>query len=158
MTQLILERSQLEIGLVPVADAFAGTVSSDVVSFARHERVRFLVFWGVGATGTVTLTVEACDNVTPSTTSAVPFRYRRLSAAGQAPGAITAVAATGILTTAGSDQIYECEVAAEAMLASGYGFVRLKSIESVNSPLLGGILIEMLDAKFAGSTHVTATA
>ena len=157
MTAFAMEQGHFEIGLAPVADAFAATVSSDVVSMKNHNRVRFLVFWGVGATGTTTLPVEACDDVKPTTTSAVAFRYRRLSAAGQAPGAPTAVASTGILTTAGSAQIYEVEVAAEALLASGYAFVRLTAVESVDSPILGGILIQMLEPRHA-TRLATATA
>lgn len=161
MTAQMLERGHVELGLAPVADAFAATVSSDVVSMANHNRARFIYVWGVGTTGTLTLTVEACDDVTPSNTTAIPFRYRKTTA-GSAPGAWADVAATGILTTAGSNQMYELEVDAAAVAAgasgAGRGFVRSKSVESVDSPILGGILIEMLEPRHSGPTPVTATA
>jgi hypothetical protein len=156
-TSLMMERSQWEIGIAPVADAFAGTVYTDIISMAAHNRIRFIVFWGVGTTGTSTLTVEACDDVAGSNVSAVAFRYRRLSAAAAAPGTITAAASTGFTTTAGSAQIYEVEVCAADLLASGYSFVRLKCVEVAASARLGGILAELAEPRFA-SPLATATA
>jgi hypothetical protein len=100
--------------------------------------------------------VQACDDVTPSNRAAIPFKYR-VTVAGGTPGAITDATAAGFTTTAGSNQIIEVEVAADALLASGYGYVQLKSVEVVASPLLGGILVEMLEPRNAGSTHATAT-
>lgn len=156
MTARSIEKGHLEIGLAPVADAFSGTVASDVVSMKNHGRVRFIFLWGVGATGTVTITVEACDDVTPTNTSAVPFKYRRLPSAGGTPGAMQDATSAGFTTTAGSNQVYEVEVDAEALSASGYGFVRAKSVEVVDSPILGGILISMEHPRFT-SSPVTAT-
>lgn len=156
MTALQMERSHVELGLAPAADAFAGTVTSDVVSLKNHHRVRFIIVKGVGATGTSTITVEACDDVVPTTTAAVPFRYRR-TVAGAAPGAITAAAAAGFVTTAGSAEMYEVEIDQAALVAAGYSFARLKAVEVVDSPVLGGILIEMLDPKVSANSPVTAT-
>src|SRR6266850_1868481 len=75
---LPMERGHFEAGLVPVADFLVNGagVASDVINMKLYEYVRFILFWGVGATGTNTLTIEACDNVTPSNTVAVPFFYR----------------------------------------------------------------------------------
>lgn len=156
MTALSMETSHAEVGINAVADAFAGTVYSDVLSMKDHGRARFLVHWGVGATGTSTITVEACDDVTPSNTSAIPFRYRRTVAAAN-PGAITAATSAGFATTAGSNQVYEVEVDAAELLASGYGYVRLKAVEVVPSARLGGILALMERPRHAGSTHGTST-
>ena len=62
-------------GLAPIADAFAGTTNTDVFEVQGEEAV-FIIYKGVGATGTDTVTVLACNNTTPSLTSAIPFRYR----------------------------------------------------------------------------------
>jgi len=157
MTALAIEQSHLEVGLAAVADAFSGTVTSDVVSMKHHGRVRFVYHWGVGTTGTTLITIEACDDTTPTNVSAVPFRYRS-TVAGSAPGAWAAATSAGFTTTAGSNQVVECEIAVEALLASGYSFVRSKSVEQVDSPLLGGILIEMLEPRIADGAPATATA
>ncbi len=71
MSGLLMERLHLIKGLDPVADAFAATVSSDVVDMSEFSRVLFVVHVGVGATGTSTFTVEACDDIVPTNTTAI---------------------------------------------------------------------------------------
>lgn len=145
MTTMI-ERLHFASGLNPVADAFAGTVTSDIVSMRDHGRAAFVVFVGVGTTGTSTLTIEACDDVSASNVSAVPFWSRSITGlinAGDTEAAFVRRAAAGYTTTAGSHRIEVCEVDAKDLAASGYGFARLKCVESVDSPVLGGILIIM---------------
>lgn len=142
-------------GIDPVADAFAGTVYSDIVSMRNHGTVEFIIYKGVGATGTSTITVEACDDVSASTTSAVPFYYQAITS-GDTHGTLTAAAATGFTTTAGSSQLYRILVSAKALAASGYEFVRLAAVEVVNSPVIGGILIAMYDSRDGRDVPATA--
>jgi len=123
MSGLLIEELHFAKGLDPVADAFDGTVYSDVINMRDISRIVFAVYCGVGTTGTSTLTVQACDDVTPSNRSAIPFHYREIT------------------TTAGSSRIVLVEVREDALSASGYGYVQLKAVESVNSPNLGGILV-----------------
>jgi hypothetical protein len=140
MSELLLEELQFIKGLDPVADAFDSTVYSDVVNMSKFERVVFAVYVGVGATGTSTLTVQACDDTTPSNRSAVPFYYREITT-GDTEGAITAAAAAGFTTTPGSSKLVLVEVREDALASSGYGYVQLKAVESANSPVLAGILV-----------------
>ena len=151
MNGLQMERSQIAMGLAPVADfAAADPVYSDVISMKLHNRLRFLAFWGVGTTGTIKFTVEACDDIVPTNVAAVPFHYRITAAAG-VPGASTRTTATdGVTNVAGSDQIIEIEVTAAELLASGYSYARLKMDEVVNDPILGGILVELLEPVHSG--------
>lgn len=139
MSGLLMERLQFISGLDPVADAFAGTVSSDVVDMSEFNRIVFLQFVGVGTTGTSTITVEACDDIVPTNTSAVAF-YSRSDHSG-AEGAFTARAVAGYTTTAGSARIEAIEVREDALAASGYRYVRARFVEVANDPVLGGILI-----------------
>lgn len=142
---LLLEKIKFAKGLDPVADAFAGTVNSDVVSMRGHKRVVFAVIVGVGATGTSTFTVEACDDVVPTTTEAIPFWSREILT-GDTESAITRRAAAGFVNTAGSSKIVLIEVDAEDLAEAGdYGFVRLHAVESVDSPVLGGIFVMAAD-------------
>lgn len=138
----MMETLKFVKGLDPVADAFAGaTVYSDVVSMRNHKRVLFALHIGVGATGSSTFTVEACDDVVPTTTEAIPFWSREILT-GDTESAITRRAAAGFINTVGSSKIILIEVDAEDLAEAGdYGFVRLKAAESVDSPVLGGILI-----------------
>lgn len=141
---MMLERLKFAKGLDPAADAFSGTVRSDVYSLRGHGRILFVIYVGVGATGTSTITVNACDNVTPSNRTAIAFWYREITT-GDTDGAITRAATTGFVTTAGSSKIVlveaEAKDVAAASVNSTYGnhFVELTAVESVDSPVLGGI-------------------
>ena len=139
-------------GLDPVADFGDTNQYSDIVSLRGHEKLVAIIYKGVGATGTSTITVEACDDVSASNVSAVPFRYREyITANSDLPGAIKTATASGFATTAGSSQLYAVEIDAEALVASGYNFARVKMAEVVNSPVLGGILLLALNPKFVGA-------
>lgn len=142
-------------GLDPVADAFAGTVYSDIINMENWGHIQFLIYKGVGATGTSTITVEACDDVTPSNVSAIPFRYQAITS-GDTEGAPTAATAAGFATTAGSSQLYKIEVDSDALGASGYGYIRLKAVEVVNDPVLGGILAILTEGKYKDAVPETA--
>lgn len=146
---LLTEKAHIINGLAPVADAFAGTINSDVVDVSEAHGLTFVVWWGVGATGTTVVTVQACDDVTPTTTSAVAFKYQRVSnhQTSDVPGAVTAAAAAGFTTVAGSNQLYFVHVDPAVLAATGYRYARLHAVESVDSPLLGGILVVLHDLR-----------
>src|SRR3990172_3813270 len=102
----MLQSLKFAMALSPVADGLDGTKRSDVYSLRDHGRILFVVAMGVatGGTATTVLTVNACDNVTPSNRTAIPFWYREIigtTNTGDTDGAITWAAATGFTTTAG---------------------------------------------------------
>jgi hypothetical protein len=144
-------------GLDPVADAFSGTVTSDVVDLSNHESAIFIVHKGVGLTGTSTITVEACDDVTPSNATAVEFFSKSITST-DIQGNLTSRAAAGFTTTAGSSQIYVIQVNADQLAPLGRAFVRLKMVEVVDSPVLGGIAIALANPRFGGSPTNTEIA
>jgi hypothetical protein len=152
---MMMQESHLVKGLDPIADAFDGTVNSDVVSMRDYGRARFIIHQGVGATGSSTLTVEACDDVVPTNTTAIAF-WSRETLTGDTEGAITRRAAAGFVYTVQSSKIIEVEVEAKD-LPAGKPFVRLHAVESVNSPCLAGILIEMGGKPRRYSRDVNAT-
>jgi hypothetical protein len=136
---ILTQRGHIVHGLPPVADAFAGTVYSDILNLSNSHGCEFLIYKGVGTTGTSTVTVEACDDVSGSNVVAIPFRYRANLAA-DTWGAVTTATTTGFATTAGSNHIYEIIVDADELGDTGYKYVRLKMAEVVDSEVLGGIL------------------
>jgi len=142
-------------GIDPVADGFAGTVQTDIVSMRNYKRAEFIIIKGVGATGTSTITVEACDDVSASNTTAIPFYYQAITT-GDTAGALTAATVSGFATTAGSSQVYRILVNASDMAASGYEFLRLAAVEVVNNPVLGGVLIELYESKDGRDVPATA--
>jgi len=147
--------NKLVKGLDPVADAFAGTKYSDIVSMRNYGTCEFIIYKGVGTTGTSTITVEACDDVSASTTAAVAFRYQAITS-GDTPGSITEATTAGFTTTAGSSQLYRVWVDASELASEGYEFVRLKAVEVANDPVLGGILINLSEPRHDAEVPATA--
>ncbi len=133
-------------------DLFNGDPASDVISMANYRSIIFLIAKNAGATGTATITVESCDDVTPSTTTAIPFTYRATTS-GNAAGAVTAATAAGFTTTAGADQLYEIEIDAADLGTDD--FVRLQCTEVVDSPVDGAIICILGGARY-GHEDVTA--
>ncbi len=152
----LLEELHVISGLAPVADAGNGTVYTDVVSMENAAVALFTMHKGVGATGTSTITIEACDDVTPSNTSAIPFRYAQVTT-GDTAGTLTAATSAGFTTTAGNNTIVQVEVDAGELAASGYGYCRMKMVEVVDSPVLFGVTIQLgglRTSNQAGDTYI----
>jgi hypothetical protein len=154
MSNLTFGERHIIAGLAPVADAFSGTVFSDVVKAKDYHAARFILQRGVGATGTSTLTIEACDDAAGSNPVAIPFTYQKYDNADDVPDDVQQATTTGFTTTAGSNFLYVIEAETQRMGAKKW--LRLKAVEVVDSPVLGGILIELLKPRYAA--HVPATA
>lgn len=141
-----LENIHFVSALAPVADALAGTATTDVFK-VEGEGAFFLLHKGVGATGTSTITVESCDDTTPTTSTAVPFQYR-VCTSGDTWGAVQKATSSGFATTAGSAQMYLIEVSADQLSVDG-GYVRLKATEVVDSPVLAGVIAGVYGLRYA---------
>lgn len=152
----MLETMKFAKGIDPVANAFASTVRSDVYSMRDHGRILFVIYCGVGTTGTSTLTVNACDDVVPSNRTAIPFWYRQILTT-DVDSAITRATTAGFTTTAGSSKIVLVEADAKDMAASGYGFIELTAIESAASAVLGGVMAILGGRPARYSRQVNAT-
>ena len=155
MPNSFMQNTHFVPGIDPVADAFSGTVRTDVVNMNDYSAVTFILYHGVGTTGTSTLTVEACDDVSASSTTAIPFRYKVMTSS-DTQGALTAATTSGFTTTAGSSDIYVIEADAEEIAGTGYQYVRLNAVESANDPVLGGVLILLHGARYAQDVPATA--
>jgi len=141
-------------GVDPVADAFSGTATSDVVNMSRHALALGIISKGVGASGTSVVTVDACDDVTPTNTTAIKFYYQTVTST-DVHSALTLAATTGFTTTAGSSQRYLIYVPASHLAASGYQYLRVVCTESVNSAVMGSIDILLLEPQYGEETQPT---
>jgi len=142
----IVDKMHFTIGLDPVADAFTGTGYSDGGN-CQGEGILFIRQDGVGTTGTSTITVEACDDVTPTNSTAVEFTYR-IMPTNDTWGDWTDGATTGFTTTAGSSQLYQVYVAGAQLAEQGYGYARLKLVEVADDPVLGGLLCIVCNLRY----------
>jgi hypothetical protein len=133
-------------GIVPVANAFAGTVATDIIEL-QGEGILFTIIKGAGAGGTTVVTVVACDDTVPTTTHAVAFKYR-VQTTSDVWGAWTAGATTGFTTTAGANQLYEVWAAAEEIAHIGYKYVKLVCVESVANAVTGCVLAQIVGGRY----------
>ena len=140
----------------PVSDALAGTIYTDVVSLALYEEALFTLSIGVGTTGTSTLTIESCDDFTPSNVQAVEFEYKRVSA-GETNTKWTAATSAGFTTTAGSHQMYIIRAKAENQYLN-YPNVRMKGVEVANAAVMAGCTIQMAKPSYDAEVLDAVTA
>jgi hypothetical protein len=142
--------------LPPVADAFAGTVYSDVIKVSDYHAARFTLYRGVGATGTSTLTIEACDDAAGTNPVAIPFAYQKYDNADDVPDDVVQATAAGFTTGAGSN--FQFVLEAETQRMGDKKWLRLKAVEVVDSPVLGGIMVTLLHPRYARQVPPTAIA
>lgn len=157
MAQMSFGERHIITGIDPVADAFSGTVYTDVVNMSGYAFAEFLIHKGVGATGTSTVTIEACDNASGDNPVAVPFAYQEyISTTTDLPGAVKKATTTGFALTAGSSQLYVAQVDSQVM--GGKGWVRAKLVEVVDSPVLAGVIIRLGSPRYGTDIPPTAIA
>lgn len=144
---MLTEKTAVVMALAPDADRYATDPATDVISMKDYRNATFIVQHGAGATGTATFTVESCDDVTPTTATAIPFKYR-ISTDGDQFGALTAATASGFTLTAGATQIFAIEVDASE-LSGDDAFVRVQVTEVVDSPVDAGIVAILSEPRHA---------
>lgn len=142
----LLDKLHFVKGIDPIADAFAGTVETDIVE-CLGQGVLFFRYDGVGTTGTSVVTVQACSTIGAAATTAVPFIYRVCTST-DVWGNWTAATTTGFTTTAGSSQMYQIYVDAAHLAETGYGYARAVFTEAEDSEVLGGVLIAVVNLRY----------
>ena len=120
-------------------DGAGGTtiLNTDVLSLANADGAVFIIPTTVNATGTASVRICACNNTTPSTTVAVSFRYRIISA----PDTLVASGeATSYLTSTAADMVYIFEVDAAKVAEQGYEYVYLNADEVAGADTEGAVI------------------
>lgn len=142
------------LGGLAAGDLFNGDPASDVINMENHDRITFFLVKGAGATGTATLTVESCDDTTPTTATAIAFKAWA-STSGDALGDMQDVAATGLTTTAGANQLYCVEVSAAALSGTDK-YVRLQTTEVVDDPCGGSVMAILSGSRYVDDSSISA--
>ncbi len=114
------------IPLIAPADTGSTTANSDVFDASECIAVACQVAFGAITGDSVVVTVEECDDTTPSNSTAIAFKYRLSSAVGtDSMGDLTdATAAGATLAASDDDKILEIFVDPRA-LSAGYPYLRL---------------------------------
>lgn len=142
----ILEHIHWIGGLAPDADVFSGTVQTDIFEVLGEGAV-FQIWYGTNAGGNSTVTVQACDDTTPSNTTAVAFQYRE-STTFDTWGDWTAATAAGFATATSSDNMYQIYVDAAELASEGYGYVRLQMVEVTDTASDGVVLAGVVNPRY----------
>ena len=116
---------------------YNGGVATDVVNLGKYEKATWVISRGAGATGTALIQVQSCDDVTPSTTTAIPFTYQ-VAASGDTFAATATAVAAGYTTAAGAGSVVVVEINA-AELSGTNKYARLIATEVVNDPVSGSV-------------------
>lgn len=137
-------------------DMYNGGIASDVVSMKNAESAVFIIKQLAGVTGAASVQIFACDDVTPTNTSAISFYYKTVTSA-DTHGATTETKL--LATTAGANQTIMIEVPAAKLAEVGYEFVQLditeKTNDAVDGTVVGPILMGLRSAEDALGTQVT---
>lgn len=139
--------------LPPAADPFATAGNSDVIRADNCEEVVFFVITGASVATTPTITVEACDNVTPDANTAIAFKSSSVTTAGT-HGAVTDRTSSGFaLTTATANQYHIIMVDPADVEAAnshaGRNYVRCVVTENEDLPQIATIFAIRMNDHFA---------
>ncbi len=157
-SRLLSQLLKISTALAPAADRFNANPATDVYNLALYGHIAFIHQQGAGATGTATITVEACTSAAGAGNTAIAFSYRLGDADGQNLGALTEVTSSGYTTVAADENtIVIIEINAED-LPDGKPFVRLQYTEVANDPVAAGCLAVLSEGRFIGDTLPTAVA
>lgn len=137
-------------------DIFNGDPATDVINLAEYGSVIFFIICNAGAVGTATITVESCDDVTPTTTTEIAFKYWECTTP-DIWSDMKAAESTGFTTAAAADKMYAIEVSAEE-LADTDQFVRLKCTEVADAAVDGAIMAIAGRGRYVHEVQRTALA
>ncbi|MET0154749.1 MAG: hypothetical protein ABW189_01410 [Rickettsiales bacterium] len=159
--QLLMETLHAVVGLNPAADALSGTKTGDWLNMKFYQKLLAVLLLGdaTGGTATHTVTVQAASDASGSNAEAIPFTYRRVAntASSDVPGAVTQATASGFVTNAGDNQLYQIEIDA-ADLPDGKPFVAVKSVEATDDPVVAALVYVLGAARYPGAAPLTAIA
>lgn len=163
---IFTQRNHVLQGIVPASAAL--NTNSQVINLTNYQSCSIFIIKGAGAVGTGTITVDACDNLTPSNTAKAPFKYRRCIGGGIATDAWGAVtdrtALQSFVTAAAANDMYEIIVDPADIgnvvvnAARGRRFCRLSVVQVDATAVLWSVLVVLSDPKSAQEIPVTAIA
>ena len=159
------EQNKVVNAVIPVADAFAGNVTSDVINMENYNKCTFLVITGATSTDVGIITVNA-GTTTPAT--AIVFKYRKQIAgtAGIAgavgsdvPGALTTAGVAGFAMEAskiGGLYIIEVDAAVVANAGTAYDHVSLTVTEDGSDGVTACVIAILSEPRYPQAILATA--
>jgi hypothetical protein len=127
--------------VAPVADAGAGTVTSNSVNMQDYTHLTAVLSRGAAASGTSVITVQSSADSAASSPTAIPFRVKKATASTLDSYDDEAnVAAAGYTYTAELDNLIDIIEVNASDMDGDDSYVSIKLVESVNQPTTFGIV------------------
>ena len=145
------------VNILPPQDVDTGK-DSDVFSLANYSHATIIVTCGSTNADAGNITIEECDDFTPTKHSAIDFYYYAEETAGgdTLGGRTKAAKATGIDVSANDNTIYVIEIDA-ADLSDGYPNLILKWSDP-GGATFGSAVAILSGARYGGTESATAIA
>jgi hypothetical protein len=153
-----MQVTRAAVVLAPSADAFSGTKTTKVIDRGFYGRRLFFVIAHKGSpesgTGRYTITAELCQ---PDGTSplAVEFEYWLASGPGDEFGPKQLALPAGFTVPAASEQTIVVHVLPAVVPMSDLIGLRLKTVETVDDPVVGSIVAYCADPVQGGDDVVS---
>lgn len=161
-----LQNHHVVAGLYPVADCFDGGTATDIISMENYRRATFIVCTGAVEDAAISniVTVDSCDDVSASTTTAIAFTYRQCISS----STVDTWSAQTAATTSGynfadhasmgvANAMWFVEVDA-ADLSGTDQFVRLAIAETANKTITAGVICILSEPRYPQGVPVQAIA
>ncbi len=146
------------IHAVPVLEPQSTTsaLETDVVGLKEYHSIKFLVMVGAIAAD-VTITVEECDDTTPTSDTAIAFKYRKSAAIGtDTMGSWATAEDTGVVLDDASDDDKMVEILVDgAELSADRPYVRVVLTPGGASACLVAV-VAVLEPRYAQAVNPSA--
>jgi hypothetical protein len=144
------------VNILPPFGSAAATSNSDVWSMEGYAHCDIIIQMGTTA-GAASFILYECDNFTPTTATAIAATYyAETTDSGDTLGAATALASTGLATSANDNIMYVVSVDAQ-QLTDGYPNLQLRFADLDNTTYLSAVAI-LSGARYAYPASATAIA
>ena len=149
-----------EVHVVPViapVDITTTTTNTIPVGVKEYEAIEFIILFGAITTDTAVLKVYECDDTTPTTSTAIAFKYRKTSAVGtDMTGALTAGTSSGITIAVTDDNKCVLVDVDPAALTSGYPYVKLSLDPGASMTVCVLSAIAILKPRYPQAVQISA--
>ena len=126
-----------------------------VFSMKKHSHASIITTLGVTAADAGNLTLEECDDITPSNSTAIVFDYyAETTDSGDTLGAKTTATTAGIDVSANDDTIYVIEIDA-TQLTDGYPYLRVVLSDPAGATF-GSVVAVLSGSRYASDQNATA--
>jgi phage baseplate assembly protein gpV len=145
------------VQLTSPVDTTSTTVNSDVIGTKELIGIKFVVSFGTITGDTVVVTVEECDDTTPSNSTAIAYLYSKDGAAigTDTAGAWTAVASTGV-TIADTDDDKNLIIKVDpAALTADYPYLRVVADPGGSASAVEIAINAIVEERYNQSTNLS---